>query len=937
MMGEFQSSKTEELDKVQTFQPQDVFDKIGSRKEGLNKSEVEKLREEFGANKIAEPKGESVIVKFLKNFISLMAILLWVGGAVAFFFTDTPQLGIAIWMVNVINGLFSFFQENKASKATEALKKMLSSYARVIRDGQEQKILSEELVPGDVLLVEEGDKISADARLIASTDLQVNQSTLTGESNPIRKNEHPVTDPDLSRFEFKNMIFAGTTVSSGSGRAVATKTGMETEFGKIAGLTQAMGDEKSPLQKELDKLTKQISIIAVSMGLFFLVAAVFFVKQPVAQAFVFALGMIVAFIPEGLLPTVTLSLAMAVQRMAKEHALVKKLSSVETLGSTSVICSDKTGTLTQNEMTVNHVWLPNEELEVTGLGYSPEGDVTRNGSKVTANEDQDLSLVLTGASLCSNARIVPPDEENTRYTVLGDPTEACLGVAAQKAGLTIEALESEAPRLRELPFDSTRKRMTTIHQMQSAVDGFKRVAFVKGAPKETAELCSRIRVCGELREMTEADYKKIMEANDQYARNGLRVLAIAYRGLDKAEGLPKAMSAYTPELIEEDMTFIGLVVMADPPRVEVAAAVEKCREASIRIIMITGDYGLTAESIAKRIGIVKGEHPRVVTGAELSELTDDELKEALSDEVIFARVAPEQKYRVVTNLQEMGKVVAVTGDGVNDAPALKKADIGVAMGITGTDVAKESADMILTDDNFASIVRAVEEGRAVYNNIQKFLLYIFNSNMSEAVPSAAFLFSRGGIPLPLTVMQILAVDLGTDMIPALGLGTELPEKGIMHKPPRKKSDALLNKKIIIKAFLWYGLIEAIIAMGAYFFVNIVHGNGLGDLAGTGLIYRQATTMTLGAIIFCQIGNAINCRTESQSVFSIGLFSNRLVNIGFVFEILLLCALSYVPIFHGLFNTAPLSVIDWVFLVLCPLPVVALEELRKRFARKKMQK
>lgn len=933
-MGDIENKDKEALEGIQTFQPEDVFGKVNSRPEGLNAGEVTKLREEFGENKIAEAKGEPKIIKFLRNFVSLMAILLWVGGAVAFFFTDTPQLGIAIWMVNIINGLFSFFQENKASKATEALKKMLSSYARVIRDGQEQKVLSEELVPGDVLLVEEGDKISADARLVKSTDLQVNQSTLTGESNPVRKNEHPVNNPDLTRFEYKDMIYAGTTVSSGSGRAVVTTIGMKTEFGKIAGLTQSMGDEKSPLQKELDKLTKQISLIAISVGLFFLVAAVFFVKQPIAQAFVFSLGMIVAFIPEGLLPTVTLSLAMAVQRMAKEHALVKKLSSVETLGSTSVICSDKTGTLTQNEMTVNHVWLPNEELEVTGLGYAPEGDVTCDGAKVTAAEDSDLKLVLTGAALCSNARIVPPDEENPRYTVLGDPTEACLGVAAQKAGIELNELEEAFPRVRELPFDSTRKRMTTIHQLQASIDGFKRVAFVKGAPKETSELCSRIRVHGEIREMTEDDLGKIMEANDNYARNGLRVLAIAYRGLDKVSGLPKAMSAYTPELIEEDMTFIGLVVMADPPRTEVAAAVEKCRKASIRIVMITGDYGLTAESIAKRIGIVQGEHPRVVTGAELGRMNDDELKEALSDEVIFARVAPEQKYRVVTNLQEMGNVVAVTGDGVNDAPALKKADIGVAMGITGTDVAKESADMILTDDNFASIVRAVEEGRAVYNNIQKFLLYIFNSNMSEAVPSAAFLFSRGGIPLPLTVMQILSVDLGTDMIPALGLGTELPEKGIMDRPPRKQNDSLLSKKIIIKAFLWYGSIEAIIAMAAYFFVNFVHGGSFTELASSGLIYREATTMTLGAIIFCQIGNAINCRTEKQSALSIGLFSNKLINIGFVFEIFLLCILSYVPFVHGLFNTAPLSLVDWIFLILCPIPVVALEEIRKKIVRNK---
>lgn len=914
--------------------PHEVYKALNTRKEGLTQVEITERREKFGYNKIDEPKGESEIIKFLRHFISMMAILLWVGGIIAFWFTDTPQLGIAIWLVNVINGLFSYFQESKASKATEALKKMLASYARVIRDASEQQILADELVPGDILIIEEGDKISADARLISATDLQVNQSALTGESNPVRRNEQPISPEDLSAFEYKNMIFAGTTVSSGSGTAIVTRTGMYTEFGKIAKLTQTLGDEKSPLQKDLDKLTKQISIIAISVGIFFFIAAVFFVEQPVAQAFVFSLGMIVAFIPEGLLPTVTLALAMAVQRMAKEHALVKKLSSVETLGSTSVICSDKTGTLTQNEMTVNHVWLPNEEFEVTGLGYSPKGDLLLNGQKVVARDHDDLGLLLSAATLCSNARILPPNEENPRYTVLGDPTEACLSVAAEKAGIDIKTIEQEALRVRELPFDSTRKRMSTIHQLTRPINGAKKVAYIKGAPKETVDLCTTILINGKTVELTEEYRNKVMEANDQYARQGLRVLAIAYRNLDQASNIPSVMSEYTPEIIEHDMILIGLIVMADPPREEVAAAVEKCREAEIRIIMITGDYGLTAESIAKRIGIVKGEHPRVISGTELEKLTDEELKKALMDEVIFARVAPDQKYRVVVNLQELGNVVAVTGDGVNDAPALKKADIGVAMGITGTDVAKESADMILTDDNFSSIVRAVEEGRAVYENIQKFLLYIFNSNMSEAVPSAAFLFSRGLIPLPLTIMQILAVDLGTDLVPALGLGIELPEPTVMQRPPRPKKVTLLNRGILIKAFLWYGIIASILAMGAYFYVNLIHGNSFANLADSGLIYRQATTMTLGAIIFCQIGAALNSRTEKQSVFSIGLLSNTLINKGIIIEILLLIALSYIPIFHGLFNTAPLAIMDWIFLIICPIPVVALEEIRKYFIRNK---
>lgn len=930
-------SSIEKIQKeVVKLEPIEVVGLLNSDDNGLDVEKIENIRKQYGYNKIEEKKGEPTWKTFLKNFTSLMAFLLWFGGLIAFF-SGTPELGVAIWMVNVINGLFSFFQERRAGKAMDALKQLLPSYARVIRGGKEEKILSEELVPGDVMLIEEGDKISADARLITSTDLQVNQSSLTGESNPVRKMHYAINQDDLSRFEYKNLIFAGTTVASGSGKSVVIATGMQTEFGKIANLTQSLVEEKSPLQKELDTITKQISIIAISVGVLFFIAAVFFIKQPIAQAFVFSLGMIVAFIPEGLLPTVTLSLAIAVQRMADEHALVKKLSSVETLGSTTVICSDKTGTLTQNEMTVNHVWLMNQEFEITGLGYKPEGEILCDDEKVDLAKVSDLELLLKASALCSNARVVPPSEKNPNYTVLGDPTEACLGVVAEKANIDMEREMQQAARIRELPFDSTRKRMSTIHQLTTPLFGANRVSFTKGAPKETIELCSQYLKNGQLQPMSKEVQAQIMEMNDTYAKKGLRVLAVSYRNLDGVTDLPTSLTEYTPELIEQEMTFIGLVVMADPPRVEVAAAVEKCHEASIRIIMITGDYGLTAESIAKRIGIVKGENPRVITGMELGAMSDEELKVALADEVIFARVAPEQKYRVVSNLQEMGNIVAVTGDGVNDAPALKKADIGVAMGIAGTDVAKESADLILTDDNFASIVRAVEEGRAVYSNIQRFLLYIFGSNVPEAVPSAAFLLSRGFIPLPLTVMQILSVDLGTDMIPALGLGIEPPEEGVMKRPPRDLKKPMLNKKMLIKAFLWYGMIEAIIAMGAFFFTYWANGWSGGALESSGMIYREATTMTLGAIVFCQIGLVMNCRTESISVFKAGLFKNKLVNFGIVFEIILFCALSYLPIFHELFNTAPLGAVEWIYLLLCPIPMILLEEMRKFFIRKQKTK
>ena len=915
----------------------EVYEALGTRPGGLAQTEAEEKQKEQGKNLIEEKKKKSSLLIFLGNFTHLMAILLWIGGAVAIF-ADMPQLGIAIFMVNIINGVFSFWQEHRAGKATDALRNMLPSYSRVIRDGEEQKILAQDLVIGDIILLEEGDKISADARLIETSDLQVNQSTLTGESNPVRKTRDAVLKDDLTKAEIPNLIFAGTSVSEGNGKAIVMEIGMRTEFGKIAGLTQNMEKVESPLQKELDRLTKQISVIAIGFGVFFFIAALFLVKEPVASAFIFALGMIVAFIPEGLLPTVTLSLAMAVQRMSKRNALVKKLSSVEALGSTTVICTDKTGTLTQNEMTVNHLWLAGTQYEVSGVGYGPEGDILHGGKKVTADDNEDLNLLLTGAALCSNARLLPPSEESPRFTVLGDPTEACLGVAAEKAGIDVHRQMEETPRLRELPFESRRKRMTTIHQLKQPIEGTKRIAYVKGAPKEIIKLSNNIRIDGKVEPLTEQMRKDIMDANDTYARDGLRVLAVAYRLLHKYDKIPVALSEYTPEIIEQDLIFVGLVVMADPPRPEVAAAVEECRRAGIRIIMITGDYGLTAESIAKRIGIVKGTHPRVISGMELEELSDEQLKEYLKDEIIFARVAPEQKLRVVSNLQEMGEIVAVTGDGVNDSPALKKADIGVAMGIAGTDVAKEAADMILTDDNFASIVHAIEEGRAVYSNIRKFLLYILNSNMAEAVPSALYLFSRGAIPLPLTVMQILTIDLGTDMLPALGLGTEKAEKGIMEQPPRNQKEPLLNKKLIIKAFLWYGLLGSIVSTISYFFVNMQNGWPNVPLAG-GIdpVYVRATTMALAAIVFGQIGAVFNCRTEIQSVFKVGLFSNKQVNFGIIFEIILIAALVYFPPFQTIFHTAPLNITDWLLLCVWPPLILFIEEARKAMLRKKSGK
>ncbi len=608
-MSDLDQGKDREFHK---YSVEELYQLLETSSQGLDDREALLRQEKYGGNLLAEPKKKSMLVVFLSNFIHLMALLLWVSGAIAFI-ADMPQLGLAIWLVNIINGIFSFSQERKADEATEALKNMLPAHVRVIRNGQEEKILAEDLVIGDLILLQEGDKISADARLVETSDLQVEQSALTGESNPIRKSQDPILILGLTKAEMNNLIFAGTSVSEGNGKAVVTATGMDTEFGKIAYLTQNLEEEDSPLELELNRLTKQISLISISIGTIFFLLSVFFVKESLVASFIFALGMIVAFIPEGLLPTVTLSLARAVERMSKKNALVKKLSSVETLGSTSVICTDKTGTLTQNEMTVSNLWTLDREYKVTGVGYESVGKVLDGDREVNGEDDKKLGLLLSGAALCSNAKLLPR-EEGKGFTVLGDPTEACLRVVAEKADLDMDLVSKKYPRIKELPFESRRKRMTTIHRLRSE-EGESRIAFTKGAPKEIGEICKTYLKGDQELPMDQETFERIMEANDSYARNGLRVLALAYRDLS-GDSYP-GLSEYKVENVERDLVFVGLVVMADPPRPEVKEAVERCRAAGIRVVMITGDYGLTAESIAKRIGIVKKDNPKLISGLEL--------------------------------------------------------------------------------------------------------------------------------------------------------------------------------------------------------------------------------------------------------------------------------------------------------------------------------
>jgi magnesium-transporting ATPase (P-type) len=637
---------------------------------------------------------------------------------------------------------------------------------------------------------------------------------------------------------------------------------------------------------------------------------------------------------------------MGVQRMVKRNAIVKRLSSVETLGCTSVICTDKTGTLTQNEMTVRELWVDGRMFAVTGTGYAPEGEVSEEHGQGAqqaaphvqpARNDGDLQKFLVAAVRCNNARLLAPEEgENGQHSwrILGDPTEAALLVAAVKGKVNLAQAAVDWPLVRELPFESQRKRMSTIHQAQTAGDsaaGWRsnaqpdcHVAFVKGAPKEVLALCTCVHIGGQDAVLAPLQRQAVIEANDRMARAGMRVLAVAQRRL------PRGFDDFRAEAVECELTLLGLAGMLDPPRPEVAQAVAMCRTAGIRAIMITGDYGLTAESIACRIGIITKPSPHIVTGAELDGMDEAALAAALQDEVIFARVSPEHKLRIVSALQAQGQVVAVTGDGVNDAPALKQADIGVAMGLTGTDVAKEAADLILTDDNFASIVAAVEEGRAVYANIRKFTSYVLTSNAPEAVPFVAFALSGGRIPLALNVMQILSIDVGTDIVPALALGVEPPETGVMARPPRRQSDHVIDRALLVRSYGIQGVVEGIATMAAfyfYFWTNGYWGQWL-DLPGSGPIYLSAAAMALGAVVCGQIGNLFAHRSQTVSAFRIPLFNNRLIWIGIGVELLLLLAMIYIPILQQIFGMAPFAWPYWLFLFTWAPIVLLVDEARK---------
>ena len=908
---------------------QSVYDELKTGPNGLTEAESARRRRITGPNEIESVRGKPVLFKLARNFVSVFALLLWCAGALCFIpGVDMPQLGWAIFAVIVVNSLFSFWQESKAEKAVEALRRLIPRDCTVLRDGAKARRAVTDLVFGDVVFLEEGDRIPVDARLIESDALQVNNAILTGESRPVYKIADSVSGNDEPWFlwtELPNLVFAGTSVCSGTGKAVVIGTAMGTEIGHIALLTQSVKVGDSPLQKEIKGLVNILTALSVGIGILFFFLGTFLGGLSYLGAFIFTIGITVANIPEGLLPTMSLALAMGVQRLSKKNVLVKNLASVETLGSTTVICTDKTGTLTTNHISVARVVTGGVEiaLPATGASGAPIPTVTpvTPGTHYPAM-DRTLRELLRVACLCNNSR-----------PGMGDPTESSLLELADAFGVNWEAEQKKYPRIAANAFDSVRKRMSTLNAYANA-DG-KTFVCAKGAPLELLSRCVSIMDSAGVRDIVEADRAAIRADVDRLAGEGLRTLSFARKETGSSS------DARGKDDLETDLCYLGLTGMEDPPRPEVPAAVASCRAAGIRLIMITGDYGLTAMSIARLIGMVDRDaraEDCLLSGLELGRIDDGELMKRLraGGPLIIARADPEQKMRVVSCLKELGEIVAVTGDGVNDAAALKKADIGIAMGREVNDVAKEAAEMIVLDGNFASIPIAIEEGRAVYSNIRRFSTYVLASNMPELAPFLLFVMLK--IPLALTVMQILAIDLGTDLVPALGLGAELAEPGIMDSPPRSRKERLVNAAVILRAYVWLGGMEIALSLLAFFYAYWSRGFAPGvPLPMSGPAYAFATTMTLVGIVACQIGNVFGCRTSRESVFRVGFFGNRLVLLGIAVEICLILCLAYVPFLRSVFGLAPLALRDWAFVATFPFIMLALEETRKAIVRRMARK
>ena len=897
----------------------EVFDALDASPNGLTTEEAQARLKKYGFNMLVEKKSRGFSYKFLSHFKDLFGVLLLFASALSAL-SGLWQLSLIILGVVLLNIFFSLFQESRAEKAMQTLKHWMPEYAKVFRDGELQKVLVKEIVSGDIIVLEAGDRVPADARLITAFDLWTNNVPLTGESEPQPRIAKPAKTLDKAYLDSPNLVFMSTSVAKGRGKAVVLATGMDTQFGKIANLTQTIREEPSPLQKEIAIMAKYDFVIAVVVGTVFFLASLIWLNLNFYSSILFMIGVMVACVPEGLQVTVSSALAINVLKMVKQNVLVKRLSAVQTLGSVTVICTDKTGTITKGEMTVKKLWVKDRVIEVSGIGYSPEGDFTLNGNALKAQEAAEVEKLLEIAALCNGAKIDPPSDRNAAWSVIGDPTDGALIVAALKYGMNVQNRLAEKPVVHIVPFDFARKRMTTVHKLNGDV-----LVYTKGAPRSVLSVCSKILVDGKVEEVTRKRLRSAEAKIREFANEGLRVIAVAYRKLPK--------SAYSKNaVVEKDMVFVGLAAMRDPPRFEVKEAVAKAKQAGIKTVIITGDYGPTAEVVAREVGIVNADCCNIVRGVDLDGLDDAAIVDAVNrGNVIFARVSPEQKLRIVKVVKGSGEVVAVTGDGANDAPSLKEADIGVAMGASGTDVAREAADIVLLDDSFESIVKAVESGRAIYENIRKFIVYVFSHNWAELIPY--MLYALLGIPLPLLVVQVLAIDLAIDVIPSLALSREPPEAGIMLEPPRSLKERLFTSKVFLRSF-YIGVIIAVGAMYGCFSAWMAGGWHFGmALPLDSPVYIKGVTMNFAGIVVAQLGNVLACRTSKVSIFKTKLSTSKWIILGIVAQLSILSFLIYVPFMQSFFGTTALGIADWLFLASLALIVVFAEEIRKFFSRR----
>ncbi len=867
-----------------------------SRATGLESGEAAARLAQYGPNELKAEAGVSAWGILRAQFTNVLIVILLVATALSAALGHVVE-AVAITVIVVFAVSLGFVQEFRAERAIEALRRMTAPTARVLRGGAESAVPAREVVPGDILVLRTGDIVAADARLLEAASLQSREAALTGESLPVEKSTGALPVGELPVGDRRNMVFAGTAVTHGRGLAVVTATGMRTQFGKIAGLLHSVETGRTPLQENLDRLGRSLARAAFVVVLV-IVALGLMRGQPFVEMLVFGIALAVAVVPEALPAVVTISLAMGVQRLVKRRALMRRLPAVETLGSTSVICSDKTGTLTKDEMTVRRVHAGGRGWAVSGAGYAPQGEFTPDDGGEPAAAPLEL---LRAAVLCSDARLVRGGEGGAAWEIRGDPTEGALVVAAAKAGIDRDALAAEFPRVHEISFTSESKRMTTLHR---GPDGGL-VAYAKGAPEVILSACEKHRTARGEVALDEAARCELLEAARAMADGALRVLGVASR------------EQATPENAEGGMTFLGLVGMIDPPRPEAREALKTCDEAGIRVVMITGDHPVTAEAVARELGLIKG--GRVVTGAQLEAMSEAEFDREVGGIDVYARVSPAHKMRVIHALQKRGGVVAMTGDGVNDAPALKKADIGVAMGITGTDVAKEAAAMTLTDDNFASIVSAVEEGRAIFGNIKKYLMYLLSSNLGEIGLMAGA--ALAGLPLPLTAVQILYVNLATDGLPALALAFDPPEGDLMKRPPRDPRRGIFTPPVIA-LMLVGGAWSALSTLGV--FIWACH---------SGRPEVEARTMTFATLVIIQFVKAYVFRSDRHSTL-LRPFANRWLNLAILWEVALLVGLVNLPVLHPAFGIVLLPWWDWAIVVAVAFSIVPVMEVAKVAVRRR---